>query len=85
MPRIAHLTMTASELIRIRLPEFQRPLMDSFIRQNNAALRHKLFNITETQGEAKIQPDCVTDNLGREAVASVIGSSGCCFHEAILT
>jgi hypothetical protein len=27
----------------------------------------------------------VTDNLRREAVASVIGSSGSCFHEAILT
>jgi hypothetical protein len=85
MPRIAHLTTAAFELIGIRLPEFQRPLTDGFIRQDDAALCHKLFNITETEREAKIQSDAVTDNLRREAVASVIGSSGSCFHEAILT
>src|SRR5258708_35703588 len=84
MPRIAHLTTTAFELISICLPEFQRPLTDGFIRQDDAALRHNLFNITETEREAKIQPHAVTDNLRREAVASVIGSSGRCFHEAML-
>jgi hypothetical protein len=85
MPLVARLVATAFEFIGIRLPKFQRLLTDGFIRQDDVALRHYLFNITKTERKAKIQPDAATDHLGREAVASVVGSSGRCFHEAILT
>src|SRR5260370_37154571 len=84
VPFVATTRTATAQFIGIRLPEFHRPLTDGFIRQDDAALRHNLFNITETERKAKIQPNAVTDNLRREAVASVIGSSGRCFHEAML-
>jgi hypothetical protein len=31
----------------------------------------QILNVTEAQGEPDIKPDCLLDNLGREAVAAI--------------
>ena len=66
-------------------PNAQAPLTHGFVGHDDPALGQKLFDIAKTEREAEIQPDCVADDFRRKAVASVIGSSGGCFHEAILT
>jgi hypothetical protein len=38
------------------------------ITENNTAHRQHLCNIAEAQGEAKVQPNGMTNDLGREAM-----------------
>ena len=54
--------------------EFPAPLPDSFIRNNDSAFGQKIFNITEAQTEAMIDPYGVADNLRRETMSVVSGS-----------
>jgi len=75
---------TAAEFVRVRLPKLQAPLAHGFVGHDDSALCQKLFDIAKTEREAEIQPNCVADNFRWEAKALVAGSSGVCFHEAIL-
>lgn len=59
-------------------------MSNSFIRDDGPTLCEKLFDIAETEQEAEIQPDGVTDNFRWKAKAFIIGSSDVCFHAAIL-
>jgi hypothetical protein len=53
--------------------EFPAPLSDSFVRNNNSAFGQKIFNITEAQTEAMIDPYGVADDFRRETVSVVTG------------
>jgi hypothetical protein len=54
-----------------RLPEMVHPAPDCFIGDRNAAFRQQIFDIAEAQGEPKIEPDCLMNDLGRELVSVV--------------
>jgi hypothetical protein len=56
MPFVAGLAATMLQFSGIRLSEFQAPLPYRFIGQHDSTFSHDLFNITETEGETKIQP-----------------------------
>jgi hypothetical protein len=43
---------------------------------------YALFNVPEAQGESVVEPDGVTDDLGRETVPAVAASVG--FHQPSL-
>ena len=53
--------------------EFPAPLSDGFIRHNDSAFGQKIFNITEAQTEAMIDPYGVADDFRRETVSVVTG------------
>jgi hypothetical protein len=53
--------------------EFPAPLSDGFVRNNNSAFGQKIFNITEAQTEAMIDPYGVADDFRRETVSVVTG------------
>jgi hypothetical protein len=74
-----------AEFIGVHLPKLQAPLAHGFVGHDDPALGQKLFDIAKTEREAEIQPNSMADDFRRKAVASVIGGSGGCFHEAILT
>ena len=52
-------------------PEFQRPAADSFLGHENAPLEQHLRNSPPDQWKLEIEPDCVRDDLGWEAVTFV--------------
>src|SRR5258708_1698544 len=85
MPFVSTTRATTTEFIRVRLPKLQAPLAHGFVGHDNPALCQKLFDIAKTEREAEIQPNSMAHDFRRKAVASVIGGSGGCFHEAILT
>jgi hypothetical protein len=53
--------------------EFPAPLADGFVRNNDSAFGQKIFNITEAQTEAMINPHGVADDFQRETVSVVTG------------
>jgi hypothetical protein len=80
VPLVACLTTPVFQFIGVRLSEFQAPLTDRFVGQHDPTLGHDFFDITETEGEADIQPDAVTNNLGWEAIPFGEGGRCLCFH-----
>ena len=51
--------------------EFATPQSDRLVGHGDAALGEQVFDIPEAEGEPMIEPHGVTDDLGREAVASI--------------
>ena len=63
--------------------EFPAPLPYGFVRNNYSAFGQKIFNITEAQTEAMIDPYGVADDFRRETVSVVAGSGA--LHEMSLS
>ncbi len=74
MPCVSRLAMMMLQCIGVGLTKFQAPLPNRCVGQHNATLCHELFDITETDREAKIQPHTVTNNLRMETEPFVEGS-----------
>ena len=47
------------------------PLADGLVADDDATLGEQILNVAEAEVEAKIQPYGMSDDLGREAVASI--------------
>jgi hypothetical protein len=59
--------------------ELGAPLADRLMADDDAPLGEQILNVAEAEVETKVQPDGVSDDLGREAIATVqrpVGS-GC--------
>src|SRR5262249_41839112 len=77
MPLSARPGPSAPQLIGIDLPKLPAPIAHRFVRQQNATFGHELFDIAVAQAEAKVQPDTVADNFGRESVTLIrVGCGG---------
>ena len=63
MPPVAGTRRPAAEAVGISLTELKGPLSDGLISERHAATGHHLFDIAETQREAKVEPDAMTDDL----------------------
>ena len=63
--------------------EFPAPSPDGFVRNNDSAFGQKIFNITEAQTEAMIDPYGIADDFRRETVSAVTGSGA--LHEMSLS
>ena len=66
-------TRTLVKTLGIVGSEFPAPLPDGFVRNNDSTFCQKIFNITEAQAEAMIDPYGVADDVRREAVSVVTG------------
>jgi site-specific DNA recombinase len=67
-------------LIGIGLPEFPAPIPHGFVRQQNAALGHQLFDVPVAEAKAKVEPHTMADDLRREPMALVGIGGGWCLH-----
>ena len=63
--------------------EFPAPPPDGFVGNHDSAFGQKIFNITEAQTEARIDPYGVANDFRRETVSVVTGSGG--VHEMSLS
>ena len=47
------------------------PATNPLVRQYNSSLREQILDVARAQGEPQIQPDRLSDGLGREAAAVI--------------
>src|SRR5262249_54171037 len=71
MPAVARPRATPAQPSRDRGTELPHPAPHRFVRDIEPALGQQFLDIAVAQGEAKIQPNRVLDDLGREAMATV--------------
>ncbi len=64
--------MSIPTLISKRLSELEALLPYGLVRQCYTSNGEQFLNVTETQCEAKVQPDIVTDDFGGIAMAMVV-------------
>jgi hypothetical protein len=56
--------------------ELGAPLSDRLVADDDPALSEEVLYVTKAEMEAKVQPHGMSDDLGREAIASVRGALG---------
>jgi hypothetical protein len=71
-------------LIGIVLATLATPLPNRFIGHDHTTFPQELFDITEAQAEAKVQPDSVADDLDREPVILILLRGWRCIHASTL-
>ena len=57
--------------IGVVLPTFPAPRADGFVGDGDAACEHECLHVAGTQGEARGEPNTVTDDFTREAVIRI--------------
>ena len=82
MPLFASPGLATTDLIGKNLTELQAPLADRLVGQEHPARSHQLLDVPEAEGEAKLQPDRVADDLGREPMTGIVSMTG--IHPPIL-
>jgi hypothetical protein len=76
MPLVPRPRRFSSLVVSINLAELEAPFSDRLIAESDTAHREHLFNIAEAQGEAEVQPNGMTDDLGRESMTMVRRDGG---------
>ena len=71
VPFIAPSGLSAAQLMGEGLAELQAPLPQGLVGYEDTPGGESFFDVPKAQGEAKIEPDRVGDNLGREAVTAI--------------
>ena len=61
---------SAAKFLGVQRFELQHPSSNRFIGDVQPALGEQILDIAEAQGEAKVQPHRVSDDVRRELVAS---------------
>src|SRR4051794_9946227 len=76
VPLVAGTGQPPADLVREALAELERPLAHGLVADRDAAGGEQLLDHPQGEREAEVEPDRVTDDLGREAVAGVGRSGG---------
>jgi hypothetical protein len=71
VPDVSLMSSPTPEVPRVVESELPTPLTYGFVRDDDSPLCQEVLNITETQTESVIQPNRVTDDLGRKPVSAV--------------
>jgi hypothetical protein len=82
VPGVAQAALSPGEVTGVDRTELPTPLTDGLLGDDDPALGEEIFNVSEAEAEAVVQPDRVADDLGWESVASVARHSG--FHRLSL-
>ncbi len=73
VPRIAQPTLLPLEGAGVLGTELPTPLSDGFVGDHNPPLCQEIFDITEAQAEAVVEPDGVADDLRGKSVSMIAG------------
>ncbi len=68
IPCITKAPLPVPDFICVSLTELQAPLANSLIGDNDAPSSKNLFNITEAQRKAEVQPNGMANDLSRIAI-----------------
>ena len=72
MPRVTHAAAAAQSPRGVE-PERQTPTPDRLLRHGGAPWGEEILDIAETEAEAVVEPDGVTDDLRRKAISTIAG------------
>ena len=75
--------MSTPEFTCVLSAELPAPLANGLVGDGDSALREKVFDVSEAQTEAVIEPDRMTDDLWRKAMAAIAGRAA--VHSPSLT
>ena len=74
-PGIAESTLPSSQSPSVVWPELYAPAADCLVGDHNSSLRQQqILGISQADTKSVVEPDCVTDDLGRESVSAVARS-----------
>ena len=76
VPRVAQTASPAPQPPRVVAPECLTPVPNRLIRHRDTPFGEEIFDISETQAEAVVEPDGATDDLRWKAVSVVAESRG---------
>ena len=76
VPLILGAGQPPSDPIGERLAELEGPSLHSRMDDNDAASSQHLLGHAQAEWEAEIQPNCIADDLGWKAAASMVGANG---------
>ena len=82
VPGVAHATSSPGEVAGVHRAELATPLPDGLVGDDDPAFGEEIFDVSEAEAEAVVQPDCVADDLGWESVSAVARRIG--FHRVSL-
>src|SRR5947209_7885289 len=71
MPNRVRLWPTLSQIRRDDRTEMVHPSANGFVRHRNPSLGQQVLDVTQAEGEPKIEPNRLANDLGREAIAGV--------------
>ncbi len=71
MPFVASAYSSSTQPCSECCAEFGAPLPDSLVADDDATLGEQILNVAETDVKAEVQPYGMSDDLGREAIASI--------------
>ena len=70
-PAIAESTLPSSQSPCVVWSELSAPAVDCLVGDHNSSLRQQILDISQADTESVVEPDCVTDDRGRESVSTV--------------
>src|SRR4051795_12709254 len=76
VPFVSGRRQAPPDLVGERLAELARPLPYRLVADDDAMRGQHLLNHAQAEREAKVEPDRVADDLGREAIAGIAGANG---------
>jgi len=71
MPGVAESALFPTQSAGVGLSEFLTPVSDRFIGDKDFSLGEQVFHVSKAQSEPMVQPNGVTDDFRRKAVASI--------------
>ena len=77
IPRVAHPASAAPQPTSVVEPERLTSLPNRLVRHRDTPFGEEIFDISETQAKAVVEPDGVTDDFRRESVSAVAGRLAC--------
>src|SRR5919206_1813742 len=77
VPLVSRTGQPTPDLVGEVLAELARPLAHGLMADEDAAGGQHLFDHAQAQGKAEIEPDCVADDLGWEAMTGIAVTGGC--------
>src|SRR6516165_4118110 len=75
MPSVAWPRATPAQPSGDHRTELEHPTPHRFVREVEPPLSEQFLNIAVAQREAEIEPNCVLDDLGREAMTAIAEQS----------
>ena len=71
MPSTAEPTLPSLQLRGVLRTELLTPLANRFVGDEDCSLCQEIFDIAETQGEPKVQPHGMADDLRRKSISAI--------------
>jgi hypothetical protein len=74
MPSAVGFGPALTQVLGNEWPEFEHPPTDRLIANRQSPLSHEILDVSIAQGELEVEPDSMSDDVGRKSVAGIINN-----------